>query len=146
MKCKVFILINVFFFSMIQWNIAQEYDQGSGSTTYPQKDGGVVVYGPTSTGSTVTVCDKDLDCEETECTKNPKKCKDLIEEADKGKTQTSMGSGGNKVQLEPVLMTEIRKMRELHPSATMFAQNRSGKLELVKEPIKAHKKILSRLK
>lgn len=82
------VLTGICLFGADTAGLAQVYDPDSGATAYPQKDGGVVVYTPTSDGSIVTVCDAEDNCYEINCRVNPKGCREALEDA------TSLIQGG----------------------------------------------------
>lgn len=75
------VLTGICLFGADTTGLAQVYDPDSGATVYPQKDGGVVVYTPTPEGSTVTVCDANMECYEINCQDDPKGCTDALEDA-----------------------------------------------------------------
>jgi hypothetical protein len=126
---------------------AQVYEEGSGRTIYPQKDGGVVVYTPTG-GGTVTACKGGADyCDEFDCSKQPKECRDALEAADEGlEKSTADLSGGKKIKTDMVLLKEVKQLVELYPRRRMFVEKESGKFEPVKEWKRRHETLKNRFR
>ena len=141
------------------------YDPVSGKTVYRTSDGGIVQYGPTTTGSEVTVIKGGGGSTVIDCTTNPALCRDILRDGADGIPPTippadspgpgdgsgdGSGSGGDPESTSlsgpsAQVWKEYKNYSKQH-KGKMYFRSDSGKWSVVEDWKTMHKKVLASIK
>ena len=113
MANKMWVLGLCFFMGFAVTGLSQTYDGNSGATIYEKGDGSVVVYIPTTNGSTVLTCGPGMtDCEEIDCNTDRDRCIEELDKATEVKQSTVGKLEGRKMEFKSGI-TELLKSKRI---------------------------------